>query len=43
MNSPTTTPIRAKEIYGVSDAKVQASVEGTITVRMINRKPAQTR
>jgi hypothetical protein len=26
MNSPTTTPISAKEMDGVSDAKVQASV-----------------
>ena len=37
MNSPTTTPIRAKEIDGVSEAKVQASAEGTMTVRMICR------
>src|SRR5215475_10230368 len=35
MNSPTTTPMRAKEMDGVSDAKVQASVEGTMTVRRI--------
>ena len=35
MNSPTTTPISANESEGVSEAKVQASVEGTITVRMI--------
>ncbi|MBF8287100.1 MAG: hypothetical protein HW381_208 [Candidatus Rokubacteria bacterium] len=40
MNSPTTTPISAKEMDGVSDAKVQASVEGTITVRMICPSPA---
>ena len=35
MNSPTTTPISAKEMDGVSDAKVQASAEGITTVRMI--------
>src|ERR1700736_1533948 len=35
MNSPTTTPMRANEMEGVSDAKVQASAEGTITLVMI--------
>src|SRR3989304_164975 len=30
-----TTPIRAKEMDGVSEAKVQASAEGMMTVRMI--------
>ena len=31
MNSPTTTPMSAKEIEGVSEAKVHASAEGTMT------------
>src|ERR1700737_576911 len=40
MNSPTTTPMRANEMEGVSDAKVQASAEGTITLVMIWRSEA---
>ena len=39
-NSPPTTPISANEIEGVKEAKVHASADGTITVRMIWRSPA---
>src|SRR6202011_2909431 len=35
MNSPTMTPINAKEIAGESEAKTQAMVEGITTVRVI--------
>src|SRR6266566_1874022 len=35
MNSPTMTPIRAKEIAGESEANTQAMVEGITTVRVI--------
>src|SRR6266581_1292545 len=35
MNSPTMTPIRAKEIAGESDANTHAIVEGITTVRVI--------
>src|SRR6516225_11796124 len=34
MNSPITTPISAKDTDGVSEAKVQARVEGTTTVHI---------
>src|SRR4029453_97082 len=37
MNSPTTTPMRAKEIEGGREAKVQARVEGTMTDHMTCR------
>ena len=35
MNSPTMTPISAKEIAGESEANTQAMVEGITTVRVI--------
>jgi hypothetical protein len=35
MNSPTITPINAKEIAGDSEAKTQAIVDGMTTVRVI--------
>src|SRR5262245_28860552 len=35
MNSPTITPISAKEIAGDSEANTQAMVDGTTTVRVI--------
>jgi len=35
MNSPTMTPISAKEIAGVNEANTQAMVEGITTVRVI--------
>src|SRR5688572_33415575 len=40
MNSPTTTPMRAKEMEGVSDAKVHARVDGTMTDHMTCRSVA---
>src|SRR3982074_3611421 len=43
MNSPTMTPISAKEIAGESEANTQAMVEGTTTVRVICHSLAPSR